>query len=160
MEKPSRSTISFLIIFSLFLPLVVWAPSHTGINLSPSLPYRLFYLKREINDKDIVKGSIVMFEHDYPMAEALKTKNMFKRVVCSEGESLRVEDLKYYCGEFFLGNAKTHSLTGMTVKNFIFNGKIPQGSLFVMGDHKDSYDSRYFGFISKKEVTGIVYPIF
>jgi signal peptidase I/conjugal transfer pilin signal peptidase TrbI len=32
--------------------------------------------------------------------------------------------------------------------------------MFVMGEHKDSYDSRYFGFVDKSRILARAYPIF
>ncbi len=139
---------------------IYWLPAHLAVDLAPSSPYHLFFLRKHPDDRDIRKGSLVMFVHDHPMAASLKTRNLVKKVSCIEGEFLRVEDRKYYCGDRYLGVAKTHSLTGVPVKNFVFNGRIPDGFLFVMGTNKDSYDSRYFGFISRKEVTAIAYPVF
>ena len=43
---------------------------------------------------------------------------------------------------------------------FAFNGKIPSDFMFVMGEHKDSYDSRYFGLKEKSRVRAKLYPIF
>ena len=35
--------------------------------------------------------------------------------------------------------------------------KIPKGKIFVLGDNREnSLDSRYTGFIEKKEITGVV----
>ncbi|MCR4286833.1 MAG: S26 family signal peptidase, partial [Deltaproteobacteria bacterium] len=31
--------------------------------------------------------------------------------------------------------------------------------LFVTGEHKDSYDSRYFGFIRRDQVMAKAYPV-
>ncbi len=157
-SKLKISLYAFLIIMSLVG--IYWLPAHIAANLAPSLPYHVFFLRQRPDDRDIRKGSLVMFVHDHPMASSLKTKNLVKIVSCIESEFLRVEDRKYYCGDRYLGVAKTHSLTGVPVNNFVFNGRIPCGLLFVMGTNKDSYDSRYFGFISRKEVTAIAYPVF
>jgi len=37
---------------------------------------------------------------------------------------------------------------------------IPEGKLFVEGDTKYSFDSRYWGFVDKSEIVGRVIPIF
>ncbi len=157
-SKLKISLSAFLITVSLVG--IYWLPAHLAVDLAPSLPYHVFFLRKHSDDREIRKSSLVMFVHDHPMATSLKTKNLVKRVSCIEGEFLRVEDRKYYCGDRYLGKAKTHSLTGVPVKNFVFNGRIPIGFLFVMGTNKDSYDSRYFGFISRKEVAAIAYPVF
>jgi len=37
--------------------------------------------------------------------------------------------------------------------------KIPEGYYFVVGTHPRSYDSRYFGLISKKEIISKIEPL-
>ena len=90
--------------------------------------------------------------------EPLKTT---KKVGCVSGDSLSVKWKKhYYCNGTYLGYAKDKSIKGNPVENFIHNGIIPEGMLFVIGDHPDSYDSKYFGFLRKENVKAIAYPIF
>jgi type IV secretory pathway protease TraF len=62
-----------------------------------------------------------------------------------------------YCDEVFLGIA----LRGVVsrereVKQFVFNGAVPEGKIFIVGDSADSYDSRYFGFVNTDQVFGRV----
>lgn len=84
-----------------------------------------------------------------------------KRVECDEGEQLSVDESKtYFCSGRYLGRAKDRSRAGEAVRHFCFNGVVPAGKMFVMGDHIDSYDSRYIGFVDKAEVVGRAWPIF
>jgi len=41
----------------------------------------------------------------------------------------------------------------------VFNGKVPEGTLFVSGQHRDSFDSRYWGFLDRKKVEAIAHPL-
>jgi type IV secretory pathway protease TraF len=45
-------------------------------------------------------------------------------------------------------------------KPFSYNGKIPNRSVFAIGDNIESYDSRYFGFIDVGAIDAFLYPIF
>lgn len=84
-----------------------------------------------------------------------------KIIGCDEGEVLTVDANKYfYCNGEYLVKAKDLSLKGEMLQHFIFNGKIPEGFMFVMGQHKDSYDSRYFGLLEKTRVIAKAYPLF
>ncbi len=81
---------------------------------------------------------------------------LVKKVVCMEGDHLVVRDRKYYCNGKYLCTAKKFSRKGEKLENFKFNGRIPKGMLFLMGPHKDSYDSRYYGFISTDRINKVL----
>jgi type IV secretory pathway protease TraF len=55
--------------------------------------------------------------------------------------------------------AKVITLKGATLPMFVFNGKVPDGMLFVSGQHKDSFDSRYWGFLEQRRVEAIATPL-
>jgi len=65
----------------------------------------------------------------------------------------------YYCDDRFLGMAKLHSKKGEPVKPFEYDGIVPQNTIFAFGGHRDSYDSRYFGFVEKGRILGIAIPL-
>jgi signal peptidase I/conjugal transfer pilin signal peptidase TrbI len=67
---------------------------------------------------------------------------------------------RFFCNGEFLGVAKDYSRKGEKMQFFAFNGKIPRGFMFVMGEHKDSYDSRYFGLKEKSRIRAKLYPIY
>lgn len=83
-----------------------------------------------------------------------------KRVECAGGQRLETKGRDFYCDGLYLGRGKEHSLSGKKAEIFSFNGRVPEGAYFVMGDHPDSFDSRYFGFIWRKDVKAIAYPLF
>jgi signal peptidase I/conjugal transfer pilin signal peptidase TrbI len=76
------------------------------------------------------------------------------------GDHLKTLDRLYYCNGEFLGWAKEYSLKGERVENFVYDGVVPTGNIFVMGEHKDSFDSRYFGFIEAMDVAAIGHPVY
>ena len=55
--------------------------------------------------------------------------------------------------------AKEISLQGKKLTAFKYAGTVPEGKMFLTGSHKDSYDSRYFGFIDGKDILYVAYPI-
>jgi signal peptidase I/conjugal transfer pilin signal peptidase TrbI len=86
---------------------------------------------------------------------------MLKVVGCDEGDLLTVDCQKrFYCKGEYLVQAKEFSLKGEPLRHFVFNGPVPNGFMFVMGQHKDSYDSRYFGLVEKNRIRAKAYPIF
>jgi len=72
-----------------------------------------------------------------------------KRVACMDGQLLEKRELEYYCDNFLIGKAKTKSMTGNPLTPFEYNGRVPDNYVFLLGDHPDSYDSRYWGFAEK-----------
>jgi conjugal transfer pilin signal peptidase TrbI len=151
-------------LFFIILAVVVAGtviPRHIGISLTPSLAHRIFWVSR--NPQHVGRGDYVFFE-DAELARKVgkpEHPNIFKIIGCDEGDTLTVDaEKRFFCNGEFLGVAKDYSLKGEKVDSFAFNGKIPRGFMFVMGEHKDSYDSRYFGLKEKSRVRAKLYPIF
>lgn len=135
-------------------------PRRIGITLTPSLDHRVFWMDR--NPERVGRGDYVFFV-DPELARKVgkpDVPNFFKRIRCDEGDILTVDAAKqFFCNGEFLGVAKDYSRKGEKMQYFAFNGKIPPGSMFVMGEHRDSYDSRYFGFVEKSRVRARLYPL-
>ncbi len=136
-------------------------PRRIGIIITPSLAHRFFWVSKE--PEHVGRGDYVCFE-DAELARAVgkpEHPNIFKIIRCDEGDTLIVdEEKRFSCNGEFLGVAKDYSLKGEKMQYFVFNGKIPPGFMFVMGEHKDSYDSRYFGLKEKIRIRAKLYPIF
>lgn len=157
--KNSKNFRLFLFFFSLILcgSLI---PSRLSVSLTPSLDHRLFYLDRFPNPYAIKKYDYVLFTFSSRYINDGKPVKAIKQVACDEGKILRVTGNAYYCnGNEYIGRAKDYSLKGERLKNFVYNGKVPESYVFVAGRHKDSFDSRYYGFIKKKDIEAIAYHI-
>lgn len=136
-------------------------PSRFSVTLTPSLRHRIFYLDQSPDKKTIKKSDYVMFVLTDRRINDGKSSNTIKEVGCGEGDLLMVQGKDYYCSaNEYLGRAKDYSLKGERVDNFVYNGIVPEGKVFVIGHHKDSYDSRYFGFINKQAIKAKAYPVF
>ena len=102
------------------------------------------------------RGDIVVFI--YPED---RSKDFIKRLIGVPGDTIEIRNKK-----IFINGLPYSDKHGVYVDNFVIPGAVqprdnfgpvtvPEGSLFVMGDNRDeSYDSRFWGFVSQKDVLG------
>ncbi|EKD22117.1 MAG: hypothetical protein ACD_87C00147G0003 [uncultured bacterium] len=102
------------------------------------------------------RGDIVVFI--YPED---RSKDFIKRLVGLPGDTIEIRNKK-----ILLNGLPWSDGYGVHSDNAIVSGavqprdnfgpvKVPEGSIFVMGDNRDeSYDSRFWGFVNMKDVLG------
>ncbi|MEW6335528.1 MAG: signal peptidase I [Thermodesulfobacteriota bacterium] len=102
------------------------------------------------------RGDIVVFI--YPED---RSKDFIKRLIGLPGDTIEIRNKKV-----FLNGAPLNDTYGVHVDALILPGsvqsrdnfgpvKVPEESIFVIGDNRDeSYDSRFWGFVSMKDVLG------
>jgi hypothetical protein len=82
---------------------------------------------------------------------------LVKRVGCRPGGLLSTREAMVYCDGVFLGIALRDVVSrDRKLTQFVFNGPVPTGKVYLIGDSADSYDSRYFGFVNTDQVFGRV----
>ena len=156
-------------------------PGRFSVTTTPSLVHRIYLISRISDAREIRKDSYVLFtmRNNYmsngqaidvmgkvPPHQKHKHRAMaaatpvMKIARCLPGEHLKVSDRMYYCNGAYLGRAKEYSLRGEKVDNFVFDDAVPPEKIFVMGEHRDSFDSRYFGFIEATDVIAIGHPVY
>jgi len=152
-----------LLLLAVALVLVIPAlclilPRYFCVALPPSLFHKFFWVDSDTSR--IGRGDYVMFMHR-DMATRGRTMQMVKLVGCNAGDVLTVDNIKrYYCNGEYIGRAKDRALNGQLLRNFAWNGPVPPGKILPMGQHKDSYDGRYYGFIAKSEIKSKAHPVF
>ena len=146
-----------------FLVLVLLAGAYlSGIrisfNVSGSLPFRVFLTVRG-GEISCGPSKIGLFR--------LNVQNPYwdygavfaKRFIGCPGDTLRTQGTKFYLNGERIAVASGHDSKGVAVSSFRFNGVIPAGSYFVLGDGGRSYDSRYWGFVKKSWIVGRGFPL-
>jgi len=123
-----------------------------GMSMAPTLEdqYRLIVNKAIYRIFEPRRGDIVMLY--YPLNP---DKSFVKRVIAEEGDTVRIIDGHVYVNDIPLrddyvpADFRSHDDWGPQV--------IPEGSYFVMGDHRNSSsDSRTWGMVPKRYIIGRV----
>jgi len=144
-----------------------WLPSRISVTLTPSVKHRLWWLSQDLSR--IRHGEYVLLHlplerlGGLPVPESVIERGSIraiKRVGCDEGEELRRVGRDFFCGGEFLGRAEERDHFGTPLGLCEFSGTIPIGRVFLVGDHPDSFDSRYFGLVDKQLFLAWARPIF
>jgi len=119
-----------------------------------------FTQKTVIPVKDPKHGDIIVFK--FP--EDPK-KDFIKRVIAVGNDTVEVRNKKVYVNNKETGEepyaVHTDPHTGSQPRDNFGPVKVPQNSLFVMGDNRDhSYDSRFWGFVDLQAVKGKAFIIY
>jgi len=132
---------------------IAWmASERVLITTTPSLSNRVFWRSLDrAKIASVKRGDFIIFDHLLPEPKH-EIRSVIKRVGCGPGDNLAVKDDYYFCNDQYIGLAKHKTILGNPLTPFVYNGVIPQGVVFAVGDHRDSYDSRYWGF---QEIKGI-----
>ena len=141
------------LVFGLLLP------GRIVVAISPSLDHRIFVITKRFTPDEIRKDNYVVFTVRSHYIKDGRPSRLLKKVSCVAGEKLETRTRQYYCDGEYLGTAKWYSLKGEPVDSFVYSGTVPEGKLFVTGRHADSFDSRYLGFIERRNVEGIARPL-
>lgn len=111
-------------------------------------------------DKDIKKGELFGFYFLAVKNDDRYGWRFVKRLACSEGDFLESRGRDFYCNGRYIGTAKTKDKKGKPINLlFQYKGRIGKGDYFAIGDTKDSYDSKYWGFVKKEWIIGKVTPL-
>jgi signal peptidase I len=115
-----------------------------------------FVRKTMVSISEPKRGDVVVFI--YPEDHS---KDFIKRVIGVSGDTIEIRNKK-----IFLNGLPYNDAHGVYVDDFIIPGSIqprdnfgpftvPKDALFTMGDNRDqSYDSRFWGVVDKKDVLG------
>lgn len=108
------------------------------------------------------RGDIVIFE--YPEDP---TKDFIKRVVAIGGDTIEIRNKNLFINgapvpEPYVVHKEANTIPATENPRDNYGPKVvPAGSYFTMGDNRDrSYDSRFWGFVSKDKVKGTMRSIY
>ncbi|KAB2890798.1 MAG: hypothetical protein F9K32_07080 [Desulfobulbaceae bacterium] len=146
-----------------FLLVGWWLPQRISVSTSPSLNHRVFFLSPMSDTNRITTGDYLVFRHKdlLQREKGLNKENdrFIKMVGCIPGKRLATFAGSFSCEGVFLGMALTKDGKGKALPQFSFNGTLPPGKYFMIGQHLRSYDSRYFGFIDGHDILYKALPL-
>ncbi len=133
-----------------------------AINMSESLPKGIYYQSEML---DLDRGDLVLFRH--ATADSLGKSRGYirngaqlgKRIAAIPGDRISVGERVIVNGVRISGPAQPYDSMGRPMEWFCYSGVVPQGSLFVLGVTPDSFDSRYYGFVRKTDITHTLQPL-
>jgi len=130
---------------------------HLGVvfTMTPSVKYTVLL----VSAGPAHKGDYVTLEFYHQVIHADRAVKLTKRVACVAGDSLKYSNGHHYCNGAYLDTVLTRTTEGMRLPLFEFDGQIPDGMVFLVGDHERSFDSRYFGLV-KADALQRLTPIF
>lgn len=77
-----------------------------------------------------------------------------KKVGCLPGQHLKVTMQQADCDGMKIGHIRHTTIDGKPISPALYDGVIPVGKAFLLGEHYYSYDSRYFGLVSLEQIQG------
>lgn len=140
-----------LIVLSL-LGLIGFSFKHMTIQITPSMNHTLYVFSSALPQK----GDRVNFWFQHPLVLDNKRVKFVKKIRCVAGDNLVFGNDMFFCNGDLIGMASPIKLAGKTIPVFEFNGVIPDGMAFVLGESPNSFDSRYWGFISMSKMTRLI----
>lgn len=157
-SKNSLFVKNLLIVTAVSLA-ALYTYQHLKITPTNSLSKRVFWSNPVDGARAVKTGEYVIFDQYVPKPY-FRMVSFIKRAGCAAGDVLKVDQDDYYCNGQYLGHAKRKSLKGEPMIPFVFNGIVPKDMIFAVGDHPDSYDSRYVGFISRERIKRVAWALF
>lgn len=89
-------------------------------------------------------------EANYNLKKKAKEVTVLKKIVAAEGDVIEIKDYNIYINGEKMG--KIVKLKGLT-ENLANSRKVlSKDEFFLMGETPDSFDSRYFGTVKRKEI--------
>lgn len=145
----------FLILFLIFVFILkINIKQNVILNITPSIRLGIYLLDDYDHKKELHKGTVVLFQ-----APKLATKNriyynpLLKKIVATFEDKVEIKNSKLFINGKYRGKVAEMDSFGNKI-NMLPEGiyTIFPGEYFVLGEHPNSYDSRYFGALTKEEI--------
>ena len=131
-------------------------------NASPSVPLGLY----RVDLGPVRRGDLVLIRLPSDVAELAARRNylpkstyLIKFVLAVTGDRVcRLGD-RIFVGDLLAAGARTHDSLGRPMPSWQGCRQLASGDLFLLADNQQSFDSRYFGVVSARDVVGRAVPL-
>lgn len=151
----------FAIGIFFFVYLLIMRPHKiSGVSMNPNYPDSEYLLTEKVSyyKSPPKRGDVVVF------TPPVSSDDYIKRVIALPGENISIKNNKVYIDSELLREDYLKSDVLTQGGSFLAEGqtyKVADGEFFVMGDNRaHSYDSRSFGPIKKKVISGRAWIIY
>lgn len=152
----------YILLILCFLPIIMIICArinnyYIGYNLSSSINKIIFIYKKD-NSYKPKRGDLIIFkvkENDPFFAN----KKFTKYVIALPNDNIKFQENNYKINDIVTFTAKEFGKKGQKLTNFQLPNKnniIPKDNYFTASFHRDSYDSRYFGYVHQNQIIGYV----
>ena len=152
----------FARLWYVYLPLLffyLWALDHIGVNWTPSLPYHVVYIEKNVS---VGRGDLIVFRFEGgEIANHFKGQRFFKRIAGVAGDEITLQGRNVFINGAHVGFARSTTPDRRTLEA-IEPGVIPADRFYVQGTHEMSFDSRYRvnGLVRRDQIIGRATVIF
>lgn len=145
--KPRTPILAQLYIAATSIGALLFFTSHAVITVTPSLAYHVFWPNPAPANKD--EYAWFSIEHPYLGKGA---KRLTKRIGCEAGDYLLYQAPVHYCNGTVVDQVMPARSNGDPIEAFAYDGIVPQGMVYMLGDRPTSLDSRYFGLVPRSSL--------
>ena len=134
-----------LIVYGVIIISMLVFSKYLAVNVQSSLPIGIYVI---IPAKEVKKNDIVVFDLDKKYDKYYKTRKIkypMKRIVADSNDSLEIKRNRIFVNDETYGELLPLGLEKPSLK-------IDKGCYYTLSKQPNSFDSRYFGQVCRKEI--------
>ena len=134
-----------LIVYGVIIISMLVFSKYLAVNVQSSLPIGIYVI---IPAKEVKKNDIVIFDLDKKYDKYYKTRKIkypMKRIVADSNDSLEIKRNRIFVNDESYGELLPLGLEKPSLK-------IDKGCYYTLSKQPNSFDSRYYGQVCRKEI--------
>ena len=134
-----------LIVYGVIIISMLVFSKYLAVNVQSSLPIGIYVI---IPAKEVKKNDIVVFDLDKKYDKYYKTRKIkypMKRIVADSNDSLEIKRNRIFVNDESYGELLPLGLEKPSLK-------IDKGCYYTLSKQPNSFDSRYYGQVCRKEI--------